>query len=323
LLHARGSARRAQIKMGGAAMLKMTIPAIGSFPELEISFEEYKNIIKSRNNLFEILAIEEKFDFIVGNYYDLEKAILDETLKDYIYNTNGILPIYQTGREISRRILNYLSSAKLFLDQVGTNLSKIGGYNLSELKDIVKKTRQTNMNFIILETLRNHMQHYGIPLTSGRGNSRITGKKKNIFIHYNQLSINIDEFFKDTKVRKDLSNIIDREKKLDLNQVLRTYFEDLSLLTITIREKIDDIYKMAVETIDGNIAKYAEVYPFIKDQWQKVIGIIEENKMGIQFEFSRNAIELIEDLRSKNCNHTNIKNRFVTNLNLEGIDQIK
>lgn len=303
-------------------MYHLVYPVLGSFPSIKIEPEFVFSIMNSTDKLKVFLSIEEEYDFIVGNYLDLEKEILSIILKDSIKKPTGIYVIYENSRLISRKVLNFLTSTKMYLDQLSTKLHKIKGKASLSLIELVKVDRKNNETFILMNNLRNYMQHCGIPIFAV-ANMKKLGKQDQMYIfHYCSLAISTAEFLKDPIMRKLYANKYSKHESIDILRLIHVYFEEISLL----HEKIRGALKVSLaeykETIDNAFKIYASEYPKVLDGWQKILGIIKKDTNGLFFEFSRNSLDLIEKLQSENCSFTNMRARFVSDIDSDSLAQL-
>lgn len=183
------------------------INAIGCDTNMEISEEEFYKIKNARDFLHILYQIETKYDFITGNYFDLQKTLLESQLNTTLFNKKfNISHISQQDRLINRVLFNYLSTTKLYFDQI--HLPKIFDDNLikEEINRYISDFRSNEINNFMLE-LRNHMQHSGIS-----SNLSIQSTKKmnpttnnNLVFHYTTLFLDIDNFLQDEEMSKQTS----------------------------------------------------------------------------------------------------------------------
>ena len=304
-------------------MYKLTIPILGESPEIEISDELFSSISHAKIVLSSILAIEEKYDLVVGNYYELEKEIIEKSLNDTIYAKTGVMEIFDDSRDLNRKILNLLSTAKLFLDQLPRHVKEIDSAKIEIAKTEISKKRKTEKCFRIMEALRNHIQHYDLSTSSSSCIHIIDGKTKRIPIFYTILRLNIKEFFCDYKMKKEFENEFIGEEYLELNQLVLRYFEGIFSILKSIRNILKSDFDVSKKIIDDCIFEYSKVYPKIAEQWQKILCIIKDDEIGIKQEFSRNSIELIDRLQKRNTNQENISMRVIGNFYKEIIDEIR
>jgi hypothetical protein len=73
--------------------------------EIEISEAEYLSLAKNIKALVELSDLEEKYNAFIDNYFELERGLLEEAL--------------------SRRIINLLTSIKLYLDSYPQHAARL------------------------------------------------------------------------------------------------------------------------------------------------------------------------------------------------------
>lgn len=139
---------------------------------LPISEHEYDAVNKSSINIKQALYIEEKFDLLLGNYLDLELALLEAAAKYMVrpfrdYKTKAAAK----NVNINRRLFNLLASCRAYIDHVPQHLGRIVPMSISEnssYKDIfvelTKNEYDHALGYRVMEALRNYMQHNDFPI---------------------------------------------------------------------------------------------------------------------------------------------------------------
>jgi hypothetical protein len=179
----------------------------------------------------------------------------------------------QDRLNLDRQLVNLLSSMRLYLDHTDHGLSTMFG-NPSDQLESVKKFKNTlydkHVGYRLLEALRNHVQHCGLPIHSISYNqSRVETRRKDIFVQvsvqprldFNELASN--HGFK-ASVLKEIQQL---DEKIDLRPFAREYISCLVQLHSEIRKKISDavqqnrqVYTVAVQehsTMDGKAIQHS------------------------------------------------------------------
>ena len=92
--------------------------AFGSHPEIEITQARFDEIKQAKNCLFAALSIEEKYELLLSNYLDLEKEYLNITSNYMVRDLKGYEDFFDIRLLFNRKIVNLLTSAKLYIDQI-------------------------------------------------------------------------------------------------------------------------------------------------------------------------------------------------------------
>ena len=165
---------------------------LGEYQFLEVSEDRFAQLVDARRNVLESLYIEEKFTYLIDNYWDLEIEALANTAR------NATLPFRRSSEVIAdihlfnRRIINLLTTSRLYIDHTPHHLTAIFGDNSPEEQQF-KSRRSTHydnsLSYRLLEALRNYVQHRGLPLSGLRRNHRLTdpGKSNSFCVHSIQL----------------------------------------------------------------------------------------------------------------------------------------
>ncbi|MBV2205747.1 MAG: hypothetical protein KUL87_10025 [Pseudomonas sp.] len=114
----------------------LKVATLGKWPELEISENEYIEIINSRSTLTVALSIEEKYDLILGNFLDLEKELLMLTVEKVVDHRFDYGRAYAVTASLNRRIVNFVLSGKNYTELIASKASKCAP-NDSEVEELV------------------------------------------------------------------------------------------------------------------------------------------------------------------------------------------
>ncbi|AOV08019.1 hypothetical protein [Sporosarcina ureilytica] len=142
------------------------------------------------------------FQMVTDNYLDLTQY-LDKEEKQTKHNAESIRRV---GRTANRLTINYLSSAKLFIELSEKNIKVACGEDSNEFKEwktATKKEFTENFSYRFLYHLRNFTQHYGFPI--GSISSSFTNEnKKDITLYFVRDSLISNNYNWQKDVMKDL-----------------------------------------------------------------------------------------------------------------------
>jgi len=225
-------------------------------PPLEITFEEYSELAKSSITLTAAFSLEENYDLLVGNYLELENSILSLSTSTMLRQRRDYADMFELTAEMNRRAVNFLSSARLFVDQVR---QRVGACNSDpeEIKKRLNVEYEQSFEYRFMEALRNHVQHSGSaihelsPLASWWPQHK---KFKRIFtleIHTRKSFLALDPKFKNS-VLEECS------EKVDFMQAARKYLKSLSSVQDFSRSNIKDNVEKARSNFEGAIKNYMD-----------------------------------------------------------------
>lgn len=137
----------------------LTKIALSTAPQLAIYESESTSLRASMDCLVHTLFIEEKYDFIIQNQINLERALVD----------CGDLPNEETAyryakSEINRHFANVLTTTRLYVDQgkrFGKKLDRLFGEPLVQFEKRTNKQYDAKLGYRVMEALRNFVQHRG------------------------------------------------------------------------------------------------------------------------------------------------------------------
>lgn len=233
---------------------------IGPTVALKIDELEFDKLKRSREVLLSAKAIEEKYDLLASNFFELEKEILIQLTQKMIFDTPSYQHMYEIQSEINRRVVNLLTSTKLYYDhlekhvRICMNCKKEYG---KEVKSYFSEEYDTSFEYRFMEALRNHVQHYGLAVDSislpstwiGEDKTRELIHKLKIYSTKETLSQN-----------KDFKKVVFNEmpSKVELVKAIRIYVGSFSNVHRRVRELIQENVSSSRTDIEGVIVRYKE-----------------------------------------------------------------
>ena len=297
----------------------LTERTLGSSVTIKITEQEYKKIKTTKNNLLEIFYIEEKFDILISNYLEFELDLLKYAAYHMVRGSETHTELHRGLNQITRRIINLLSTGRLYLDQSIHNLNNIPSIksiNIEEIKKEKNKQYDQYLGYRVMEALRNYIQHRGYPIQNLTYNRKLVGKDPNKRCLFSITPyIQVQEFEKDNKFKKRvLKEIKLLGEKVDLKPLMREYVEALWNIHAKIRELLkSDILeweKLFQNTFNKFQSKNSKIRSIIS------LSAIKQNENGLHIdsiEINKFIIEYRQELQRKNSTFIDLSKRYVTN----------
>lgn len=226
---------------------------------VQIEFDKFNELKESQEILFAVQAIEEKYDLLIQNYLEFEQEILLELAKNMIFIKQEYDDFYEVKSVFNRRIVNFLTSARLYLDHISKHIRICTGKDKEEIKEILKsftgKQYDTHLEYRFMEELRNYVQHYCLAVHSVENNSN---RDQNNDQQVNGIKILACKkvLQQDKKLRKIMK---DMDDNVELVQTTRIYMSSLSYIHNDIRSLIEERVNIARRTIEEAIGNYKKV----------------------------------------------------------------
>ncbi|MEX5493166.1 hypothetical protein ABFV51_08170 [Pseudomonas asgharzadehiana] len=239
----------------------LKVAALGPHPKLEITQLEFQNIAEARKVLTGALSIEEKYDLTLSNYIDLEKELLSLTAELMIKFNFDYDNLYNIRALLNRKIANFILSGKIYTEQI-ISTAAFCASDCSEAKTELKKFRSkkydTNLDYKIMEALRNYIAHYGMVLHTLSLPSHWTKDSNG---NAKELEFNIDLFSEkklliaDSEFKKEI--IHELPEKFDLKKGARSYIGCISEIQATVRKITETRINSARLTIEDYLIQYS------------------------------------------------------------------
>ncbi len=226
--------------------------------EEEVSQQQFEELGKSKELLFEVRQIENIYNILIMNYYEFEKELYEISLKDEIFNSDYI-NFSEYISKVEQRVLNLLSSTTLYFDSFKDDLKGTQKYSiyLKDEFDVIKKffdeELKINKNLKIMKFIRNHIQHNGLL----NPETMINGKNLSEELREQTLKFKMDK----NTIKADwykAENFAELDEKIDLKKAIRVYVDFISQIHQKFRESTNEKTINARNEFEKIFEKYSE-----------------------------------------------------------------
>ncbi len=287
---------------------------------LTITEEQYNNILQAHDLMSKIIDTEEIFDFLMENYFEIEKEMLTIAQRNLIFGHNSSFHINERG-QINRRLINFLSTARLYLDHASGRLSELYGDNsveFNEFKLARSRAYDTKFGYRVLEALRNHSQHHGYPIHFLNLGSAWKNSNQSSSNQYTaDALIDVAELAKNKKFhpKKTLKEMQAVKGEIRLKNLLRQYIDGIGDVHDKLRDHIAEKQQWSISEIE--IARRMYVDEFSDKIEDKIIYLVLINfedpmKIFHACDIVDDGLQMLRFLQNKNRNISNISTRYVS-----------
>lgn len=235
---------------------KLKIWALGSFPEIEISNEQFQSLYQSAEILKAAMAIEEKYELVISNFLDLEKDSLAVSSDYMVRRNNNYSEFFDIRSTFNRRIVNLLTSTKLYIDQIQQHVKICAPELTDSVNNEFSKEYDTLFEYRFMEALRNYVQHRGLavhlvshPAKWIEDDGRLLEFQTKIYTQ--KTNLEGDKAFKK-------SVVLEMPNKVELILSSRKYISAISRVHSFIRSNIDTVVKSSRDLIESTINQYED-----------------------------------------------------------------
>lgn len=239
----------------------LTIGAIGFSDFILISEEEFSEIRDAKRRLVFGQAFEEKLDLVLENYAEFERGILNLALEYSIFPGQSRSLLIDGMHLVNRRVANLLTTARLYLDQVPHDLSRVYGKN-SNLVSIFRKAANSeydaHLGYRVMEAFRNYVQHRSLPTHDIGLSERLDqstsppGIQCRAIPSISVLTLEHDPEFKPS-VLEELRAEADGDGRVNLVPFVRAYVESLGRIHERVRDSVASDLLAADAVFDGHL----------------------------------------------------------------------
>ena len=232
-------------------------------PEYEISADDFTRAHRAQVTLLNALAIEEKYEILVSNFMDFERTAVNLALIDAIRDIATHLEVFENRVALNTRLVNFLSAARMYLDQLPQHMTGSSTISLSAQKEQLKKEcsqeYDRHFEYRFMEALRNHVQHRGTPVHLTSYHAEWKSIESDRFMEFSirvtatRIRLKEDDTFKKSVLEE-------MPEDVDLARALRQYVESISNIHCFARSVIAKDVDDARTLIDSLRTKYSQLY---------------------------------------------------------------
>lgn len=244
-------------------MYGLTQWVLGGSLFLEIAEEEFTEAVEAKRCLVEALEVEEKFDLLLTNYQEFEHELLQIALEAALRFENNWSASVGTLMTVNRRLVNTLTACRLYLDQVGHNLSSIYGSNSTAQQQMISQCRaeyDARIGYRVMETLRNYVQHRGMPVHSLSLTGSWIEATRQVRKHIQQSVVPLtstERLEEDSRMKPAiLTELRSIGKEHDLKPLLRDYVAGLGAIHASLRRSLESDLARWDTTVETLIERY-------------------------------------------------------------------
>ncbi len=259
----------------GAEQLALMRFFIGSRSFIPID-ELTANALKTAmDDLHEMVDVEQKFDIVMENFLELETEMTTRLLKQAYLAEGTSQEFYNDKLSFNRRIINILTSTRLYIDQAAHHIGVFFPKDASkaaELKSLFSHEYDTVLAYRVMEALRNFAQHRGLPLQGMTYKTRwIDAEKDEAQLQFNvALNLIVADLDGPGGLKKSvLDELKNKGDKVDIKKMMREYVEALARVHVAFREMLKD----RIDSSEKLIAHWSATFDAQCDDEHGVIGL--------------------------------------------------
>jgi hypothetical protein len=222
---------------------------------LEISQNEYETLAHARKTLVDAFAFEQKFELLLGNYRDFELAAAKWALAGIIETLSTYSQFGAIMTEANRLVVNLLSTARLYSDQVKRAFSHLAlDRPFQEIaSERLMAAYDASYHYRFMEALRNHVQHRSTPV-HGMGPREIqratTEEWADSFTLWATREVFEEERDFKAKVLQEMPD------KMDLRNAVRKYVTQLAEVHLDLRAQVAPTVQAARTLVRETVSRY-------------------------------------------------------------------
>lgn len=272
----------------------------------------FSSLRDAKKTIMEAMSGEEKFDVMMENYVELEKAIFDIAMDHLAFN--NVLPSGEIRRLTSRRLMNFLSSTRLYRHAIIGNLKRITrcGADVDKLRSLINDGSDVPIAYRIMEAVRNFSQHQDLPISGFLLSSEWEDVDSKDFrsAHTAVPSISTAPIAEDRETPREVSDALSRlGPSIHIMPMVRKSLEHYGEIHDTFRKNIEVKIKASSDLINTTIA---DAFVLKEPSIRLLIARAEDSGQRLDdFQLFPELIENLSALRRKNLSQVNLSRRYV------------
>lgn len=286
-------------------------PAVlGPPPPLKITKKEFEGLVDARQKLVAAFPIEENFDLLVSNYLELEQTVLSLAAADMVRYRWGYQEAFELRSRVNRRAVNFLTTARLYVDQIQRRVSACG-HDSMPIKLALNERYDANFEYRFIEELRNHVQHNGSAIHSVTSGARWLPDGRRERQEYAMSSCTLRRYLEQDKSFKPRV-LAECPERVDFLKASRVYVESLGIVHKLVRQTVEPTIRAAHASVEDAIKRY--------NRHTKSSGIgltaffTVHGRVQDQVPVFLDWDDVRESLRRRNGTFANLGRRFVTSV---------
>jgi hypothetical protein len=213
--------------------------------EIEINESRFRELSSVSLRDWQYLGLEEKFAVLFSNFEEFEQQVLTLSLSASLHLDLDWAKMSDARLQLTRRIVNLLTAARLYRDQVTGDLIRLqraGAISGVDLPALWDRESSRSFGFRLVEELRNHFQHSSLPLGRIAYPSRNAGSTESPLFSFGlELSLDAAPLFGDRRFDQQIARQLEalHADENDMILFVRQYVEGLSRIHADVRLTID------------------------------------------------------------------------------------
>lgn len=285
----------------------------------EITKGKANKLVSASRKALEISLLEEKYDYLIENYLELEEENFRIASRYLVLGSFGFNTFQNDRGSLARRIINLLTACRIYLDHTPHHLKKIfiTDGEAKKFKEVTHMQYESSLEYRFVEALRNYVQHRGLPIHSITYGEGVVDYPRDKRVKYLVVPrILLEELSTDTGFKKSVLNeMLDSHgKEVSAIPILRVYVERLSTIHDETRKLLDREIDRARRFLFGE-KEWLEKRK-VSEDGNLLLGFEKINAKGYQVEeqyFPLYVLPRIAELRKRNKQLTRLANTFITN----------
>lgn len=282
---------------------------------LPISESEYNQIKGAYEALQNARFIEEEYEVLLSNYIELEKVLSNYLISVIVrrFSEDFYDLSFNFRLEVNISLSSLLSAVELYTHRLPSRVRKSsakGKMLQKRIQEEKEENRRTCFEYLFMDELRNHAQHYGLPTHHLLTNSSWKEDGREFTADYFATQ---EWLKKDEELWRNLeSELRKKGEKIDLKACVRVYVERLSHIHDSARSMIQEHVNASSEKIRKILADYEQQVKPVSPNACKMDGDQVEERIPLWMGENSNW-DIIQRLWKRNKTPLNkLQNRYIS-----------
>ncbi|NEZ03078.1 hypothetical protein G4Y73_02810 [Wenzhouxiangella sp. XN201] len=218
--------------------------------QIDVNEQIYRNLNDAKDCLVFTLDLELRLDLLLENYAALERYVMRAAVNNAIFPGQASSALSETKHEINRLLVNLLSSARLYLDQTASAISRFKHSpegTTQAFRNLRKNAYDGDSSYRIMEALRNYSQHCSLPAHSISFNTKVDESNPDSPRNRYTVSFGIMPRMLEADTRfnrsalKELQSISDSHGRVEAFPIVREYVSYISDIHLRVKRMYENL----------------------------------------------------------------------------------
>jgi len=263
----------------------------------------------------EAVSFEDKYALLIDNYLELELSMLSHAATYMARPMLGDAEFAEVRRGINHRIVNFLTTSKLYIDQNRKHFPTLVGCTEKDVADLFAAEKAQSLSYRIVSALRNYVQHYDLPVHGVSLSSAWLGEGEDHRLRHGiSATLRLQDLERDPQVPKTLLNELRGAgvEEIDLTRHIREFCSCIGRVHQSLRAKLEPHVTEWKAVVEAAMKKFHAVQADQISLGLAAVKQLSESRYEPLFNVHTVSFDRLAELQRLNYCNTNLERQYVS-----------